>query len=99
MVEYSGTCDWCRRESDSLRDHKDFEEGFAGQSYSVCPTCIAEESRKLSAELLGCDDLDLDYEDDDQPYGFEPECYMDASGQCSAAGSEHCDWDCPNGGC
>lgn len=32
-------------------------------------------------------------------YEFEPECYMDAEGQCSAAGSEYCDWECPNGGC
>lgn len=31
-------------------------------------------------------DQELAEYDDEQPYGFEPECYMDADGYCSAAG-------------
>lgn len=37
-----------------------------------------------------------DYEDDDE---YDPEddfdCHMGPDGQCGAAGSEMCDWECP----
>lgn len=42
------------------------------------------------------------YDEDDEPEEIEGECYMAPNGQCGAAGSEYCDWDCPyygiNGG-
>jgi hypothetical protein len=91
-TEFSGTCDWCKKPADDLVEHKDFEEGQAGRFYDVCGACREKESLIISAELDALDD-------DEAPYGFEPECYMDSDGYCSAAGSEHCDWDCPNGGC
>lgn len=89
--EFSGECDWCRKEANDLVEHQDFEEGLAGQMWDVCAACRKKESDAIDQELA-------EY-GDEQPYGFEPECYMDADGYCSAAGSEHCDWDCPNGGC
>jgi len=44
------------------------------------------------------DDDDIETYDDDDPQfsGFEEECYMGPDGRCGAAGTEHCDWDCPN---
>lgn len=47
-----------------------------------------------------CDDYDPDDPDEDDQYSLGPEeCYMDNKGQCSMAGSEYCDFECPNGGC
>ena len=66
-----------------------------------CPHCSPHPCDGVAAGGM-CDSIECDCFDDDdeeQPYGFEPECYMDADGYCSAAGSEHCDWDCPSGGC
>lgn len=91
-AEFSGECDWCRKDAADLVEHQDFEEGQAGRFYDVCGACREKERLIIAAEI---DLLD----DDEEPYGFEPECYMGADGYCSAAGSEHCDWDCPEGGC
>lgn len=43
------------------------------------------------------DDLDYDQDDDDGLYGFDPadECMLGPDGQCGAAGSEWCDFECP----
>ncbi|MEO9231538.1 MAG: hypothetical protein ABI216_21670 [Devosia sp.] len=38
-------------------------------------------------------DYDDDFEDDD--YDDFEDCGMGPDGQCSMAGSEWCDWDCP----
>lgn len=93
---FSGTCEWCNTQSDDLCFHKDIDEGFAGRSYDVCGNCRRKENTRLREELLGEQDIE---DDDEQPYGFEPECYMDADGYCSMQGTEHCDWECPEGGC
>lgn len=43
-----------------------------------------------------------EYDDHDEPDDYEDacldECGMMADGQCTLAGSEWCDWDCPRGG-
>ena len=61
-----------------------------------CPQCNPCPCDGVAAGGL-CDGLECDCfadDDDEQPYGFEPECYMGSDGFCSAAGSEHCDWVC-----
>ena len=66
-----------------------------------CPHCSPNPCDGVAAGGM-CDNVECDCfgdDDDEQPHGFEPECHMGADGYCSAAGSEHCDWDCPNGGC
>ncbi len=92
-TEFSGECDWCRKEADDLVEHKDFEEGMAGRLYDVCAECRIKERESVEAEQAEDDDYN------EEPYGPEPECYQDATGYCSMQGTEHCDWDCPNGGC
>ena len=37
-----------------------------------------------------------DYDDIDDSL---EECHMNEDGYCLSAGTEHCDFDCPNGGC
>ena len=41
------------------------------------------------------DDDDFDYEEDEFDE-LEEECGLGADGECSLAGSEHCDFVCPN---
>ncbi len=38
---------------------------------------------------------DDDVDDDDAIEHLMDECGQDASGSCSLAGTEYCDWDCP----
>ncbi|HLL74867.1 MAG TPA: hypothetical protein VK421_06345 [Pyrinomonadaceae bacterium] len=38
---------------------------------------------------------DPDATDSDALDGLMDECGQDASGSCSMAGSEYCDWECP----
>ena len=90
-AEFSGTCDWCRKRSDDLVEHKDFEEGMAGRFYDVCSDCIKKENEMLAQELAEEDD------DNEEHYGFEAEFYMGSDGYCSMQGTEHCDWYCPEG--
>lgn len=40
-------------------------------------------------------DDDNEYEDDDD-FWLEQECGLMADGQCAMAGTEHCDFSCPN---
>lgn len=49
--QFSGICDWCRQQSDDLVEHKDFEEGAAGQYYDVCGECRRKENDALAIEL------------------------------------------------
>lgn len=66
-----------------------------------CQNCSPHPCDGVAAGDM-CDSVECDCfgdDDDEQPYGFEPECYMDADGYCSMQGTEHCDWDCPEGGC
>lgn len=51
--EFSGYCDWCDEEKDTLVEHKDVDEGFAGRVYDVCKECRQEEARKLDLNLIG----------------------------------------------
>ena len=68
------------------------------KSCSCCPECYMDipcggvQAGGMCDEMCQCID-------EDEQCGFESECYMGADGICSAAGSEHCDWDCPDGGC
>ena len=91
--EFSGECDWCNKEADDLVEHQDYEEGQAGRFYDVCGNCREKE------RLMIANEIDLLDDDEEQYYAFESECHMDADGHCSAAGSEYCDWECPEGGC
>lgn len=58
--EFSGICDWCGKDTETLALHKDIDEGFAGQTYDVCRECREEESRRISQELLGAPDFDYE---------------------------------------
>jgi len=40
------------------------------------------------------DDHFYDQHDDDFEDEFEEECGLMPDGQCTLAGTEHCDWDC-----
>lgn len=66
----SGTCDWCKKESISLRPRKDVDEGFGSDTYFVCAKCAEEDEAKLQAELeefyekdASCKDGDFDFGD------------------------------------
>lgn len=63
---------------------------------NCCPECSPHPCDGVMAGGM-CDSLECecgdDYEDYEEP---EEECYMTPDGYCMAAGSEHCDWDCPN---
>lgn len=93
---HTGICDWCKNQATDLRNSRDYEEGLAGRVYQVCGACIARRKAELAAEdddrFGGYDDFD-DAEDEDDY--LDEDCGMGADGQCSMAGSEFCDWDCP----
>lgn len=52
----------------------------------LCASCIAEEM-----------DYDPAVDDRYEPDEFD-DCGLMPDGQCTRAGSEECDWECPNGG-
>lgn len=58
-----------------------------------CNSCGAE----LNSDGVNhwCESCDVDREDEADD-GFEFDCGMMPDGQCSKAGSEECDWDCPH---
>lgn len=60
----AGCCDWCKKHSDDLRQHRDFEEGSCGPLYDVCLPCIRKEAAAI-AEELGQDERDDDLGDDE----------------------------------
>lgn len=49
-ADYSGKCDWCKKHSEHLYNHRDIEEGSCGRVYSVCRTCIEEERQRWADE-------------------------------------------------
>jgi hypothetical protein len=49
--EFSGYCDWCGVEKETLVEHKDFEEGMAGRDYDVCRECRINEKKNIELGL------------------------------------------------
>jgi hypothetical protein len=94
-ADHSGTCDWCHQPKSHLRPQRDYEEGMAGRVYEVCDDCIKRVNDEAEADLEARGYYD-DYDDgpDLDDDGWD-ECGMMADGQCSQAGTEWCDWDCP----
>lgn len=45
--------------------------------------------------MIDDDYFDDDADDDDELWEAEMNCHMHADGQCGAAGSEYCDFECP----
>lgn len=99
----AGRCDWCKKDATDLRPRRDIDEGMAGPVYEVCGACAKKYDAQLEEELRAYDndydDFD-DYDFDDEDDGSE-ECGRWCNGrlidQCSKAGSEECDWECPIG--
>ncbi|MBA2412692.1 MAG: hypothetical protein H0V63_07680 [Burkholderiaceae bacterium] len=62
-----GTCEWCKKPADDLRDRRDYEEGMSGRVYRVCGICVKKENDELAAEERARgddhDDFDGDYDD------------------------------------
>lgn len=58
-----------------------FLEGESGEDKTDCPDC----------GLSHC----VCFDDDDRDEEDEFDCHMGPDGQCGAAGSEMCDFDCP----
>lgn len=94
----TGRCDWCKKEAPDLRDTRDHEEGMAGPVYSVCGSCRKRRDDELKAEAAAYDDYSYDddneYDADDDDW-LDMECGLASDGQCSQAGTEHCDFVCP----
>lgn len=92
-----GQCEWCKNEAADLRDARDYDEGMTGRVYRVCGACIkrADDEARAELEANGYYDSDFDDYDDDDDW-LEEECGLAADGQCSMAGTEHCDFVCPN---
>jgi|SRR5579872_3723410 len=64
--------------------HKTFK---AEQHHRVCPECIEE--RMADYDAAGT------FEDDEEEFDYE-DCGLMRDGQCMKAGSEECDFECPN---
>lgn len=97
-ADHSGTCEWCKQHKPKLSPRRDYEEGMHGRVYEVCDDCIKRVNEDAQAELDArgdYDDCDPGYDEDD--YDDFEDCGMMPDGQCSMAGSEWCDWDCPRG--
>ena len=70
---------------------------------ATCPHCKAEmqtdgvNSWCVQADCYvdHYDDFDNENESDDDE-DFEPDCGLMSDGQCMQAGTEHCDFGCPN---
>jgi hypothetical protein len=52
----------------------------------------------FAVNWAGCDDVSGDVVKIEDWEELQDDCYMDRDGYCSMVGSEHCDFDCPNGG-
>ncbi len=55
-----GTCEWCKKAADDLRDRRDYEEGMSGRVYRVCGPCVKKENDELAAEARERYDGDFD---------------------------------------
>lgn len=49
-ADYSGKCDWCRKQADRLYPHRDIEEGSCGRVYEVCKPGIDAERQRWEKE-------------------------------------------------
>ena len=58
-----------------------------------CKTCGYPDADAVADYHYGPDD-----DDEDDPDAWMDDCGMMPDGTCTKAGSEECDWDCPNGG-
>lgn len=92
----TGRCDWCKKDATDLRHTRDYEEGLNGPVYEVCAACRKRVNDRLAAEL---DEYDLDYPEDD--YDPAEDCGAYTNGRfsyydCRLAGTEFCDFECPN---
>lgn len=63
-----GTCDWCNNSTDTLRDHRDMDEGRAGPVYRVCQPCRSKETESLQEELQEMRSEEGYVFDDDERY-------------------------------
>jgi len=70
------------------------EDAQAGHLPDECRTCGFPDPGAVAEYHCGPDWDELDPDDDDDDL-FD--CGMMPNGQCSKAGSEECDWDCPRG--
>lgn len=96
-ADTSGICDWCKTHAPKRRDRRDYEEGMHGRVYQVCHACIDKENARYAEELNDRHDDDP-FDEDDCGWEYEDEfdCHMTADGSCGAAGSEDCEFECPN---
>jgi len=51
-LDQSGTCDWCRKLSPKLYDHRDIDEGSCGPVYRVCLECFQAERASFEQEMM-----------------------------------------------
>ncbi len=49
-ADYSGRCDWCKKDTDHLYPHRDIEEGSSSRVYEVCRPCINKERQSWQDE-------------------------------------------------
>lgn len=62
---------------------------------ATCPQCKADlRTDGISSWCVQADCVDLDEEDADDTF-LNFVCGMLANGQCTMAGTEDCDWECP----
>lgn len=96
-ADHSGVCDWCKNKAPRVRPQRDYEEGMSGRVYDVCDACIkrVNDEAERDLEARGYYDYDEPDYDDEEDYDPIEDCGMMADGQCTLAGSEFCDWDCP----
>ena len=96
--------DYAMRKAEERAFDAGVEAGREGFPTSACmhpPGAVRE--AWMTGHSVGVLDRDHDFEeeDDDNPDWLDdPEnfdCHMMPSGVCLAAGTEDCDWDCPNG--
>lgn len=93
----TGRCDWCKVDATDLRHTRDYDEGLDGPVYEVCGACRKRRDERINAEI---DEYDLDYPEDD--YDPADDCGGYINGRfdwasCTQAGTEFCDFECPNG--
>jgi hypothetical protein len=87
----TGDCEWCKARDVPVTDARDYDEGMNGRVYTVCKECKQKQIEELKAEFDPYDD----YDEPDPMEEAELECGLGGDGQCSLAGSEHCDFVCP----
>ncbi len=73
---------------------------MSGRVYDVCDACIKRVNDEAERELeaRGYYDYDEPEYDDEADYDPIEDCGKMPGGQCTLAGTEFCDWDCPYSG-